>query len=227
MSGGGSSMIATPVWLMLGFPLPVAICSNCVCGSAWTLVAARSYLRGQSIDVKLLAGLAGCGLAGAFLGTQVILNCDAHALQRVIGAIILSLVIYAYVRKNFGLEENEPRLNRFLTSLAALPLGFYEAFFGSGNGIFTSAVLTTARGFTLPRALGYYYVISFAWCLFAAFIYIGAGNLRPALVVPAAIGSVCGAWLGSQIGAKKGAAFVKSLFIALGTVLGLKLLLAL
>lgn len=130
------------------------------------------------------------------------------------------------MRKNFGLDESEPRLTRFLTSLAALPLGFYEAFFGSGNGIFTAAVLTTARGFTLPRSLGYYYAISFTWCLLAAAVYIRAGNLKLALVIPAAIGSLCGAWLGSHIGAQKGAAFVKSLFIALGTILGLKLLLA-
>jgi uncharacterized membrane protein YfcA len=226
MSGGGSSMIATPIWLMLGFPLPVAIASNSVNGSVWTLVAARNYLRGHDLDWRLLFGLATFGLVGAYAGTQVILNCNPHALQRVIGGIILSLVALAYFRKDFGLHDGPERLNRSLTSLAAIPLGFYEAFFGSGNGILTSALLTTARGFKLPRALGYYYVISFAWGVFAAIIYIRAGNWNLSLMVPSAIGSICGAWVGSHIGAKRGGGFVKTAFIIAGSVLGLKLLLA-
>lgn len=220
-------MIATPVWLMLGFPLPVAIASNTVCGSLWTLVAARNYLRGHKLDWPLLLGLAAFGLLGAWVGTQVILKCDPKTMQRVIGGIILTLVAYAFWRKDFGIDEKPPRLNRFLTCFAAIPLGFYEAFFGSGNGIFTSAVLTSARGFKLLRALGYYYCISFTWCVFAACIYINAGNWDLSLMVPAALSSFCGAWVGSHIGARKGAAFVKSIFIAAGTILGLKLLLAL
>ncbi|MBK9620970.1 MAG: sulfite exporter TauE/SafE family protein [Candidatus Obscuribacter sp.] len=48
--GAGSSLITTPVWLMLGYPLPVAIASNTVSGSFWTLVAARNFLRGHEID---------------------------------------------------------------------------------------------------------------------------------------------------------------------------------
>ena len=227
MSGGGSSMIATPVWLMLGFPLPVAITSNTVCGTAWTLVAARNYLRGQHIDKRLLCGLSAFGLLGAYVGTQVILYCNPQSLQRVIGAVILVLVAFAFLRKDFGLEEAPPKLNRFYTSIAAIPLGFYEAFFGSGNGIFTSAVLTSARGFKLLQALGYYYVISFFWCVFAAIMYLRSGTWTPKLMVPAAIFSLCGAYVGSRIGARKGGRFVKSIFVAIGTILGLKLLLAL
>jgi uncharacterized membrane protein YfcA len=34
MSGVGSAMLTTPVWLSLGFPLPVAIASNQMNGAA-------------------------------------------------------------------------------------------------------------------------------------------------------------------------------------------------
>lgn len=227
MSGGGSSMITTPVWLMLGFPLPVAIASNTVNGSVWTLVAARNYLRGHVIDWPLIGGLVACGMFGAIAGTEVIMHASADGVERLIGLIILSLVLFTYIRRDFGLEERSPRLSRLMTSLAGFPLGFYEAFFGSGNGIFTSAVLCGARGFKLLQALGYYYVMAFLWCVLAATIYIRAGHWDLSLMIPAATGSLLGAQLGSRIGTRKGARFVKSLFIVVGAILGFKLLLAL
>lgn len=225
MSGGGSSMIMTPVWLSLGFPLPVAIASNVVNGTTWTLLAGRNYLRGHAVDWRLMLGLVAFGLIGAYLGTRVIVCGDSKIIQRVIGVIILSLVSFAYFRKDFGLESKPPKANRFVTAFFGLPLGFYEAFFGSGNGIFTSAVLAGTRGFKMLEALGYYYVMAFAWCGFSAYIYISGGSWDLSLMIPSTLGSVGGAALGSRIGSKQGAKFVKSLFIAVGAFLGLKLVL--
>ncbi len=64
-------MITTPVWLMLGFPLPVAIGSNTIAGSMWTLVAARSYLRGHTVDWRLVVLMVSFGLIGAFFATRL------------------------------------------------------------------------------------------------------------------------------------------------------------
>lgn len=227
MSGGGSSMITTPAWIMLGFPLPVAIASNTVNGSVWTIIAARTYLRGHNIDWRLVCMFITAGLLGAFAGTKVITLGDAHVLQRVFGACITLLVVMAYLKKDFGLNAREPRFNRWQTSLFALPLGFYEAFFGSGNGIFTSAVLTSSRGFVLLEALGYYYMVACVWCIFASCIYVSAGHYDLKLMLPAILGSVAGAKLGSSIGKKHGSKFVKNVFMAIGGLLGLKLLLGL
>lgn len=225
MSGGGSSMITTPVWLMMGFPLPVAICCNVVNGACWTLVAARNYLRGHTLDWRFIGIFIAFGLVGAFGGTKVIMSADPKILQKVFGIFILGLVALAYFKKDFGLHKKEPKYNRFQSALFALPLGFYEAFFGSGNGIFTSAVLTTVRGFTLLEALGYYYLVAFAWCVFSSCLFISAGHYDLSLIIPAIFGSVAGAQLGSRIGKKYGSTFVKTAFMLIGTVLGCKLLL--
>ncbi|MBK9772520.1 MAG: sulfite exporter TauE/SafE family protein [Candidatus Obscuribacter sp.] len=106
-----------------------------------------------------------------------------------------------------------------------MPLGFYESFFGSGNGFFTSAVLTTARGFVLLEALGYYYTIACVWCVFASSIYVASGHYDLKLILPAICGSVLGASVGSRLGKKHGSKFVKNIFMAIGGLLGLKLLL--
>lgn len=219
MSGGGSSMITTPIWLVMGYPLPVAIANNTITGSVWTLVAARSYLRGHQVDWKLIAALAAFGLIGAACATRVIISADPKLLQKVFGVIILALVLLVYFKRDFGLEAREPRVGRLPTGVCALALGFYEAFFGSGNGLFTSAVLCTTRGCRLIEALGYYYLISCVWCLFASSVYVAAGHWSAWLICFSLVGSVAGATLGSRIGSRKGSRFVKNMFLAVGTIL--------
>lgn len=220
-------MISTPFWLMMGFPLPVAMATNTLAGAMWTLVAARNYLRGHEVDWRLIGSMVICGLIGAYFGAQVVMRSDPKDMQRIIGVIILSLVAYTFFKKEFGIDKKEPTTSRLLTSLAGFPLGFYESFFGSGNSLITSAILTKTRGFKLLEALGYSYVMSFFWCLFASIMYGSGGNWRLSLIIPAVIGAVCGAYLGSHIGAKKGMRFVKGLFVTIGSVLGLKLVLGL
>lgn len=225
MSGAGASMITTPVWLALGFPLPVVIASNQLNGAAWTLIAARNYLKGRSVDWVLIRLMVFFGLAGAFAGTVIVRWADPQALQRVIGCIILGLVAVVAANPVLGLKERAPVFSRGATSLMAFPLGVYEAFFGSGNGLFTSIVLTKSRGLSLLTALGCYYLLAFFWNTFAVVIYTAANLADLRLMLPSTLGSVLGAYLGSRIGRDKGHGFVRPMFLVLGGILGLKLLL--
>jgi uncharacterized protein len=223
MSGAGSAMLTTPVWLSLGFPLPVAIASNQMNGAAWTLIAARNYLRGKTLDWPLIRNMVCFGLAGAYAGTVIVRNMDGHLLQRIIGVIIICLVVVVGLNPSLGIAESAPRLSRRMTGVLAFPLGVYESFFGSGNGLFTSLLLTKARGFLLLTALGYYYVVAFTWNCFAVAIYISAGFADGTLMVPSTAGSMLGAYIGSRVGRRKGYGLVRALFLTLGGVLGLKL----
>ena len=223
MSGAGSAMLTTPVWLLLGFPLPVAIASNQMNGAAWTLIAARNYLRGRALDWPLIRIMICFGLAGVYAGTVIVRSVDGHLLQRIIGLIIICLVVVVALNPSLGRSESEPCLSRRLTGMLAFPLGAYESFFGSGNGLFTSLLLTKARGFFLLTALGYYYVIAFTWNCFAVVIYTAAGFADSRLMLPSTVGSMVGAYIGSRVGRRTGYGLVRMLFLTAGGVLGLKL----
>ena len=223
MSGAGAAMLTTPVWLFLGYPLPVAIASNQLNGAAWTLIAARNYLKGGTVDWALIRIMIFFGLAGAYVGTTIVRGVDAHLLQRVIGMIIIGLVVVVAFNPALGRTESAPILSRRMTGVLAFPLGAYESFFGSGNGLFTSILLSKARGLPLLTALGYYYLISFFWNSFAVFVYSSAGLADSRLMVPSTAGSVLGAYIGSRVGRRKGYDLVRALFLAAGGVLGLKL----
>ena len=223
MSGAGAAMLTTPVWLFLGFPLPVAIASNQLNGAAWTLIAARNYLKGGTVDWALIRIMIFCGLAGAYVGTTIVRGVDANILQRVIGMIIIALVVVVALHPGLGRTESEPLLSRRMTGVLAFPLGAYESFFGSGNGLFTSILLTKTRGLPLLTALGYYYLISFFWNSFAVTVYSTAGYADSRLMVPSTAGSVLGAYIGSRVGRRKGYRLVRALFLTAGGALGLKL----
>jgi uncharacterized protein len=223
MSGAGAAMLTTPVWLFLGFPLPVAIASNQLNGAAWTLIAARNYLKGGTVDWALIRIMVFCGLVGAYVGTTIVRGADAHILQRIIGMIIIALVVLVAFHPALGRTESAPLLSRRLTGVLAFPLGVYESFFGSGNGLFTSMLLSKTRGMPLLTALGYYYLISFFWNSFAVSIYSAAGFADSRLMVPSTAGSVLGAYIGSRVGRRKGYGLVRALFLTLGGALGLKL----
>lgn len=223
MSGAGAAMVTTPVWLFLGYPLPVAIASNQLNGAAWTLIAARNYLKGGTVDWALVRIMIFFGLAGAYVGTTIVRGVDAHLLQRIIGMIIIGLVVVVAFHPALGRTESEPILSRRLTGVMAFPLGAYESFFGSGNGLFTSILLSKGRGLPLLTALGYYYLISFFWNSFAVSVYSSAGLADSSLMVPSTAGSVLGAYIGSRVGRRKGYDLVRALFLGAGGVLGLKL----
>lgn len=119
MSGAGAAMLTTPVWLSLGFPIPVAMASNQLNGAAWTLIAARNYLQGKTVDWVLIRIIIVCGLAGAYVGTTIVRGADAYILQRVIGAIIIALVVIVAFNPGLGRTEREPLLSRRLTGVLA------------------------------------------------------------------------------------------------------------
>jgi uncharacterized protein len=225
MSGAGSTLITIPTWLILGHTLPVALAASQVNGALWTPIAARNYLRGNSIDWELVSGLVIFGLIGAYIGANVVLSIDSRLLQKIVGLIIIFLVILTFTKKEFGALAGEPSCSKLITSIFALPLGFYEAFFASGNGIFTSVMLIKTRGLELSKALGYYYVVSFFWCAFSAYLYLINGNANLELIIPSSIGAIAGAYFGSLFGSKGGSRFVKMLFVTVGGILGVKLLL--
>lgn len=226
MSGGSSSLLTTPTWIALGYPLPVAVGSDKVAGAFWTVVGARNYLKGQRVEWPLVGAMIGLGVIGASIGVRLTTRLDPAVVGRVVGLAIVTAVAIMWWRPTLGTSDRPPRLGVAVTAAAALPLGFYEGMFGSGNSMASTLLFASARGHGLLRALGHYYVIAAPWCAFAALAYWRAGFLAPALAVPATAGAVVGGYLGSRIGVVVGGRAVRVLFLIAGLVLGGKLVLA-
>jgi len=226
MSGGGASVINIPVLLSLGIPFPMATAAQKVSSSFWVLPASYNYLKDRKVDWRFLLLFSTIGLIGVYAGVAVIMQTNQRLLQIIIGILILLLVAYTYFKKDVGLDEKKvySKLRRSIAYVFALILGFYESFFGSGNGIMFSIVTLKTRGFDFVDALGYYFSIAFPWCVFAAGLLIYKGNFSWAIMTPIVLGSLIGGQIGSRYAKYKGNKFIKLMFVIIGSILGIKLL---
>jgi uncharacterized membrane protein YfcA len=167
------------------------------------------------------------GLVGVYLGVLIVLHVNQRILEATAGSFIIAFVSYVACRKDAGNRSTAaPSRNREPLAYAlALPMGVYEGLLGSGNGIAFSAISFYAKGFDFIDALGCYFCISFFWSIFGSLVLIHRGYFSLALVIPAVLGSVPGAYFGSKYARYKGNKFIRSVFVLVGGFLGLKLIL--
>jgi uncharacterized protein len=229
MSGGGASIISLPVFLWAGISLPLSIAAHKLCAVFWTPISAYNYLKDRKIDWRFLLSFAAVGLIGAYFGVQFVLSINEEILRTVIGVIILGFVIYTYFKKDLGLKEKKEKskLKRILAYPISIIMGFYESIMGSGNGIAFAALTFHTRGFDFIDALGYYFGIAFFWVSFATVLYVQKGYYDFGIMLAAVLGSVIGSYAGSRYAKFKGNKFIKTVFMIVGAILGLKLILGL
>jgi uncharacterized membrane protein YfcA len=226
MSGGGAAIISLPVFLWAGIPLPLSIATHKISSIFWTPVSARNYLEGRKIDWRFLAIFAMLGLIGVYFGVKVVTSIDKDVLSRVIGGIILLIIVYTFFEKNLGLKEKKiiSLKKEILSYPAAIIMGFYESILGSGNGIIFAALTFHAKGFDFIDALGHYFAIAFIWGIFSSLLFVSQGEFNIGVMLMAIMGSIIGSYFGSKYAKFKGNRFIKNLFLAIGTLLAIKLL---
>jgi len=226
MSGGGASVISLPIFLWAGVPLPTALATHKICAVFWTPVSAWNYLRKGRIEWGFLLIFAAFGLLGAYFGVQFVVHIDEQLLEPIIGGFILILVVYTWLHKDLGLYRRRPESNtiKWWNYPVAIVMGFYESILGSGNGIVFTALTCRLRGFDFLSALGHYFAVAFFWVTFASFLYIERGFFDLSVAIAAVLGSLLGGYFGSRYARYRGNRFVKSIFLVVGFVLGIKML---
>ena len=146
---------------------------------------------------------------------------DSHLLGRLIPWLLAAILVYTFFRPAVGEHDQPPRLgqNLFFT-VFGLGLGFYDGFFGPGVGSLWAIALIFMLGQNFAKATGYTKVmnltsklISVALFAYAGLVHFGAGATMGA-------GQIIGARLGSRMVLKKGARFIRPIFL---TVVGLTL----
>jgi uncharacterized membrane protein YfcA len=228
MSGGGASTINIPSFLALGIPLPLASSMQKVASVFWVIPSGLRYLKGKKIDWILLGMLSIIGMVGVYFGVNTILTLPKRSFEILIGVVILILIIYSFIQKSFGEEKivdtQKTGFAKIIFAPASFFFGFYEGFFGAGNGIFFTTFINKLRGYGLKESLGYYFLASWLWNVYASYLFIRKGYFVFGLMIAIILGSFMGAMLGSWYASRKSNTYVKRIFQIMGTVLAIKLL---
>ncbi|MBL8446062.1 MAG: TSUP family transporter [Zoogloeaceae bacterium] len=225
---GGGGLIQIPA-LFSVFPTeqPARLFgTNKVASIVGTSSAAWHYAR----RITMPWGFAGPGvvfaLAGSALGATFVSALDPTLVRSGVIALLLAVAGYTYCKKDFGLVSdtgNDRPSRPWVPWAIAGGVGCYDGFFGPGTGSFFIFLLIRCVGLDFLRASTVAKLWNAATNLAAIGVFAGAGAVKWELGVLMALCNLVGAQLGARLALRRGAKFVRHVFLAVVLVLVLKL----
>jgi uncharacterized membrane protein YfcA len=224
---GGGGLITLPALLSFGLPAPLALGTAKLQGTFGSGSAAWSFARRGAVDLReCRIGFAFTAL-GALGGAFTVRRIHPEFLEDLIPWLLGAIVIYMIFRPKLGETSRHQRLApAAFYLLFGLGLGFYDGFFGPGVGSFWTIAFVTLLGHDFVRAAGHTKVMNFASNLAALVLFAAAGTVAwlPGLAMGA--GQLLGGRLGAHLAMTRGARFVRPIFLAMATLVALKLIYA-
>ncbi len=213
---GGGGLISLPALLSVGLPPQLALGTNKLQGSFGTLSAALNFIRTGVVNLNESI----CGMVftfmGAVLGAWAIQQIQAGFIRHIIPVMLLFVFFYTLFAKNLGVETSRPRMGQTLFFMVfGLVLGFYDGFFGPGTGSFWTGALLILLGLDMTRASGLTRIMNFVSNIVALSVFIMGGNVLYSAGLTMAAAQIIGARIGSGMAIKKGAAFIRPVFLTM------------
>jgi len=218
---GGGGLIALPMLLTLGLPVPAALGTNKFQSACGTLSASWQYVRRGLVDFRACRLGIAATFVGATAGALAVQRMDSHLLGRLIPWLLAAILVYTFFRPTVGERDQPPRLGQNVFFLVfGLGLGFYDGFFGPGVGSLWAIALILMLGQNFAKATGYTKVMNLTSNLISVALFAHAGLVHYGAGAAMGAGQIIGARLGSRQVLKKGARFIRPIFL---TVVGLTL----
>jgi uncharacterized membrane protein YfcA len=196
VTGFGYSLVATPLLLLLGFPLPFVVTANLALACV-TRVSVAYRFRSDARPARA-AGLIGGSVPGLWLGAVVLTSVDDATIKLGAGVVVMAAAVLLWRAVTAPPPRELPG--------APVAAGFAGGFLGAAtslNGV--APVLLLARDKAEPRSvladLALYFVASNAIGLA---ILLTQGALDGEALFPAFMlwlpGSLAGNWAGTVVG---------------------------
>ena len=217
---GGGGLISTPALLSLGLPVPYALGTNKLAASIGCLTSVLSFWRAGKIKKAALA-LMPLSFIGSALGAYVVYLLPEKLMKNIIVALLVIVAVYTYRRKDWGDTSTVRELGFKALAGAfvmALTIGFYDGFFGPGTGSFLIFGFLYL-GYDFVTAAGNAKALNFASGVGALVSFAMSGTIVWAYGAIMAAAMIAGAVFGSRMAIKKGASYVRPLYLLVTTLL--------
>jgi uncharacterized membrane protein YfcA len=227
MAGGGG-LISLPSLLAAGVPPHVALATNKVQSAIGTSFSTLRYIRSGYVLLRLgVLGFA-ASFTGSYAGAYTVLRVPASSLDAIIPVLIVIVAAITFLRKDFGVRDDMPRLTRTHYLLAAgfaFFLGFYDGFFGPGTGSFLAFGFVLFFRFGFLRATAHAKLLNLASNYAAILAFVVGGELYWHIALPMGLANLTGAWTGAGLAIRGGSKVIKPVFGAVLLALLVKIVL--
>ncbi len=222
---GGGGLITIPVLLSLGFPPHEALGTNKFQSSFGSFTASYYYVKKGGVELKKTKPGILFTFIGACIGVVVVQQISPSLLNYIIPVLLSGIIIYTFSKPNIGELDGRSRFSPFIFYLIfGLSLGFYDGFFGPGTGSFWALAFVAGMGFNFIKATGYTKVMNFTSNITSLCLFLLSGNIIFTAGIIMAAGQIIGAKIGSGLVIKKGAKFIRPIFITVVILTTLKLI---
>ncbi|HEX2967356.1 MAG TPA: TSUP family transporter [Syntrophorhabdaceae bacterium] len=225
---GGGGLIQLPALLLVfpGQPVPLLLGTNKFASIAGTSLASVQYARHIQIHWKATLPAMCAALIFSFLGARATTIIKPDVMRPLILVMLIMIAVYTFIRKDLG-SIHFPKLSektRLATSvLTGMVIGFYDGFFGPGTGSFLIFVFIGIFGFNFLSASASSKLINFATNLSAVLYFGFTNNILYSAAVFMALSNMAGSYTGTHLAILKGSRFIRVFFLAVVSVLIIKL----
>jgi uncharacterized membrane protein YfcA len=218
---GGGGMISLPVVMATGIPPHLVLGTNKLASSISSLTSTLSFVKSGQVDKKLVLRLAGFSVAGGAIGTIVLHWVPSSFLRPMMIVMLLAVTAFTLTRKQMGDKRTYAGLTRktgLCLTATALLLGGYDGFFGPGTGSFLIFAFLLI-GFDFVGAAGNAKVLNLCSGLASLSMFALFHSIDYRIGLAMGLAMVFGSLAGSQLAIKKGARFVRPLFLSMSVLL--------
>lgn len=225
---GGGGLISVPAYLLAGFPPHFALGTNKFSATFGSLSSTIEFFRNGKINFALVKFIIPCTFLGAILGVNSVLLINQDFLYPLVSAMILLVGLYTYFKKDLGLINTFELASEFqiLMGMAfGFVIGFYDGFFGPGTGSFLLFVFIKFFGMDFVNAGGNTKILNFVSNVTSLVVFAIAGKINFSIGLIAGFFALLGSVIGTKVAIRKGASFVKPIFLIMSFAVFIKLIL--
>lgn len=225
---GGGGLIQLPALfnLMPNMASTSLLGTNKLASACGTTFAARSFVGKVHIPWLLVLPAVASAFVMSFIGAAAVSYVPQQVVRPMVLVLIIIMAIYTFMKKDFGTTREArpigPR-ERILAVVIGGAIGFYDGLFGPGTGSFLIFLFIRVFGFDFILASACSKLVNIATNVAALAFFIPAGHVVYAVAAPMAVCNILGALTGTWIAVRRGAAFVRILFLVLLVLLIVKL----
>ena len=226
---GGGGLIQLPAMFLLQPNLTLAqtLATNKTASFLGTTVSAVKYMKRVTIDWSHLTPALLAAFVGSFSGALLVSHVHKEQFMPVIIGILILVLIYTILRRNFGLHHQQKTLTTVRYYAYAigtgLMVGFYDGLIGPGTGSFFVFAFISLFGYDFLHASANAKIINCITNISALIFFFIKGNILWEIAIPVGVSNMLGNYIGAHFALKKGSGFIRVFFIIVVSLLIMKL----
>jgi len=222
---GGGGLITVPSLLAAGLPPQIALGTNKLQSSVGTTFAVWRYARAGLMTTPWLWLAVVMAFLSSMAGAVAVAVLSPGLLKMLVPWMLAAVAVYTIFNRHFGLKPGNAKLSYWLFAVAfGCAIGFYDGFFGPGAGSFWTVALVALLGVELRAATGYTKAANLASNVGSLLIFLSMGAVHFPAAGAMVAGQLVGVKLGSGLVIRRGATFIRPVFLCVVFVLTAKLM---